>query len=378
MKLSICFTALAVCSSLAQEPPPNSAPDYHIPLPAEALVPRPVVQTQKIDGVWEQLFFECLVTEDDRARMARFLELVMNTPAECYAAGSRAFVRMDSLGLFSMRAPERDFYWEQFGRLSRETAVKDAAQLAIKEPNRYAGLPRLALQGWAKVAPLEASKWFSARPEPVVGDPLMLRPLVVGWAATDLKAATDFLVSNSKPTDREFQDAVVGMRDFVAAHDFIPGLIAWFGSLPDQDTEPSVKSTALIHVMQRVEAGGMTEVARFLDSIKNEKIVTALVIQRHGSNWARTEPVEAMNWLLSRPPDAKGVRVGVGAVAQVWAGKDAKTFASWMLKNRDHESIDFVILGFVKFLANRDITEARKWAKEIKAPTVRAEAEESL
>ena len=89
MKLSICFTALAVCSSLAQEPPPNSAPDYHIPLPAEALVPRPVVQTQKIDGVitfWENAVPLC-------ATLAQRFGWIGHTPQAALNARNKYLTR---------------------------------------------------------------------------------------------------------------------------------------------------------------------------------------------------------------------------------------------------------------------------------------------
>lgn len=355
-----------------------AAPVFQIPFSTTAIAPRPTDRLTKIDDAWERGFFECLITEDDRGRMARFLELLANAPADKFPAGSRAFVRMDGLGLFAMRTPERDFFWEQFGRLAGEGAIKEAAQLSIKEPMRYTGLPRKALQGWAEVAPTDAVKWFSTRPEPVVGDPLMLRPLVLGWAVTDLKAATAFMVENAKPGTKEFQDALTGIRDFVAVRSFTGGLIEWFATLPDQDIEPTVKSVALPQVLHRVEAAGMSEVAKFLDSIRNEKLVTNAVIQRHASAWARVSPPDAMQWALSRPKDEKGNLAGVPIVAQVWAGKDSKGFAQWLLENRAHESIDHVLLGFVKYLASRDISEAKKWVKEIKTQALRAEAEESL
>lgn len=372
------FLALFACSVFAQEPPELAAPVYRIPFPETLGTPRAAGRLPKVDDAWERAFLECLVTMDDRARMARFLELLAGTPVEKFPAGSQAFVRMDGLGLFTMRVPERDFFWEQYGRLARESAVKEAALLAVKDATRYAGLPRKALQGWAEVAPADAVKWFSSRPEPVVGDPLMLRPLLLGWAVSDLKAATAFMVENAKPGAREFQDALTGLRDFVATRDFTPGLIEWFGTLPEQDVEPTVKAIALVQVLHRVEAAGMAEAGKFLDSIPNEKVVTSVVIQRHASAWARVNPLEAMQWALSRPKDAKGNRAGVPMVTQVWAGKDAKAFGQWLLDNRAHESIDHVLLGFVKYLATRDINEAKKWAKEIKTPAIRTEAEEAL
>ena len=85
-----------------------------------------------------------------------------------------------------------------------------------------------------------------------------------------------------------------------------------------------------------------------------------------------------MEWLLSRPKDDKGNRPGVPVAAQVWAGKDAKGFSQWLLANREHESLDQVLLGFVKYLSVRDIADARKWAREIKADAIRKEAEDAL
>ena len=322
---------------------------------------------------------QCLTTEDDRARMARFLELIATTPADHFAAGSQAFIRTDEMGLGTMRQAERDFYWQQYGRLAREGAVKEAAKLAAKDASRYAGSPRKALQGWAEVAPAEASAWFKTNPEAVASDVLMYRPLVVGWAANDLKAATAFFVENVKPSTREFQDVLAGLRDFVAARGFAAALKDWFNSLPDQETEPSIKTLALPHVMISIEAAGFEETAKFLDSVNNRKIATDLVIQRFVTPWvAKGRGLEAMKWVLSRPKDDKGLRAGVPTVAQIWAAKDAKAFGAWMLENREHESIDQVLLGFVKFLSNRDIAEARKWIGEIKNPALKKEAEELL
>lgn len=380
MKLPQHFSALFLAAScIAQEPQPLGAPAYRIPLPESVEKVRPLDKLPKVDDPWERAFLQCLATEDDRARMARALELISTTPAAHFAAGTRAFERLDELGLFGMFAPERDFYWEQFGRLSKQAAIDEAQKLASKDATRYGGYPRKALRGWAEADPQAARTWFEANPSVLTSDPLMLRPLILGWAVTDLKAATDFFVSRTKPTAREFQDTLTGLRDFIAARSFTPGLIEWFNSLPDQDTEPTVKSLALTHVLLRVEAGGFLEGAKFLDSIKNPKVATDAVIQRYVATWStKGKPQEVLEWLLSRPKDDKGERPGVATAAQVWAGKDAKGFSQWLLANREHESLDQVLLGFVKYLSVRDIAEARKWAKEIKTESIRKLAEDAL
>jgi hypothetical protein len=140
-----------------------------------------------------------------------------------------------------------------------------------------------------------------------------------------------------------------------------------------------VKSAALLQVLQRFDGTTFESGAQFLDSIKNPKVATEMQIQRFASGWtSKGRGADVMKWLLSRPKNDKGLRAGVASAAQVWAGKDPKAFAGWLLENRTHESIDQVLLGFVKYLANRDIAEARKWMQEIKTPALRTEAEESL
>jgi hypothetical protein len=379
MKFLYTSALLLAFTCVAQEPQPLGAPVYRIPLPDAVEKVRSLEKLPNVDDPWERAFLQCLATEDDRARMARTLELITTTPAEHFAAGSRAFEKLDDLGFFGMFLTERDFYWEQFGRLSKQTAQDEAQRLTTKDAARYATAPRKAMRGWAEVEPVAAQKWIDANPGILTSDPLMLRQLVVGWAVTDLKGATDYFIARTKPTAREFQDTLIGLRDFVATRSFSPGLIEWFNSLPEQDTEPTVKSLALPHVLTRIEAGGFLDGAKFLDSIKSPKVATEAVIQRYVSSWTgRGKPQEVLEWLLARPKDEKGNRPGVPIAAQVWAGKDAKGFSQWLLANREHESLDQVLLGFVKYLSVRDIAEARKWAKEIKSAAVRKEAEDFL
>lgn len=379
MKLLLASVLTLQLSCLSQEPQPVAAPNYRIPLPEGVAAVRSADGLPKIDDVWESEFFRCLVTEDDVARTARLLELITTTPKEQLAAGSRAFQRMDAMGLSTLRLPERDLYWEHYGRIAREAAVKEAAALTVKDPARNPTLARKALEGWAMAAPEEAAKWFDERPDPVAADVMMLRPLVVGWASRDIKAATKYFLDHAKPGTREFQDGLLGLRDAVVVRGFIPGLTDWFNSLPDEEAEQSAKSAALAMVLQRVDGVGMEDAIRFLDGVTNRKLITDTVVSRFASQWAaRGKSPEAMKWALSRPKDDKGNRAGVSVIAQIWAGKDPKAFSQWLLENRENENLDQILLGFVKHLSGRDITEARKWIKEIKSPTVRKEAEDAL
>jgi hypothetical protein len=379
MKLLLASALLFSASCIAAEPPPLAAPNYRIALPDSVEKVRPLDGLPKAENAWEQAFIQCLATIDDRARMARMLELVAAAESEQFPFGVSAMLKLDELGLFGTAAAERDLFWEQYGRLARQKAFEEAQKLASKDASRYAAFPRKAMRGWAESAPEEARKWVDENPSATNGDPLLLRPLIVGWASSDLKAATAYFVERAKPTSRDFQDTLTGLRDFVATRSFTAGLVEWFHTLPDQETEPSVKSFTLNLVLQRVEAASHLEGAKFLDSIKNPKLVTEVLLTRYAGSWSsRGKPQDALEWVLSRPKDDKGTRAGISAVAQVWAGKDAKGFAQWLLANREHESLDLILLGFVKYLSVRDIAEAKRWAKEIKSDAVRKEAEDLL
>lgn len=166
MKLLLASVLMLPLSCLSQEPQPIAAPNYRIPLPEGVAAVRPAEGLPKIDDVWESEFFRCLVTEDDVARTARLLELITTTPKEQLAAGSRAFQRMDAMGLSTLRLPERDLYWEHYGRIAREAAVKDAAALTVKDPARNPTLARKALEGWRWLRPRKRRNGSTNAPIP--------------------------------------------------------------------------------------------------------------------------------------------------------------------------------------------------------------------
>ena len=275
-----------------------------------------------------------------------------------------------------------DLEWRLMLQRSGEVGGARAMERFFKEGNRFAS--SLVLTGWGAADPVAARAWVEALPagaarQAFIGD------LVDGMVQRD-PALASALLASLPPEER----AAYGGK-------LIRGTIQHGGY---------AVATAVLDEVRRAEAGrdadsetsSQAMFATLADCIlsSNWKAKTpqaaCLWIGQHAApgdlqpdllthaagDWARLEPVHALDWVqsLGTRLDGETAQRGVGGVVEQWVKKDASAAGLWLNANPDHPLHDRVAYAYAERLVKLDPSAAASWVETIQDPDLRARAQQ--
>jgi hypothetical protein len=368
------LAALLSVPGIAQEKPgvpPSTAPQFNLPRPEYLAKPPAANPPLKVPDAWTQAFLDTLLDSYRPTRQARWTELVRQCPASEYNGALRAFSHTDKSGFRGAFTWEWETLWEHWTERFPAEAMKAGEHM--NRDGNLKGLPRSILRSWATVDPLGARTWFEAQPKERKDDPELHVSLIAGWARRDLKAATKYALEVAANGSHLLDLSVTRLRDEAHRAGLLPGAEAWFDSLPESTELGSPKTVAASHVAWLMGNGTVEEEMRFLSRLKEPALYQEKRISETATNLAASQMFKlGIEWACSLPVNpVKKTFDGVPVLAERWAEKEPKLFSEWLIANRENPAIDFALLGLVRHLAKRDITDARKWAGQINNPAAK-------
>ena len=379
MKLHFWLTILFSTTLVADVTPPleqpgvpaSTVPKFTIPRPAHTPKPPALNPPLAKPGAWTQAFIEAMLDNHRPTRQARWTELVYQCPVKEFGAALRAFEYIDRNGFRGAFGWEWETLWERWTEADAVDAMK-AADIMNKNGN-LAGLPRLVLRTWAAVDHAAAKAWFDALPAERKDDVELHQAFMAGWARNDLKGATTYMLEACPKGSRLLDGAVQRLRDEAHRAGLLPGAVAWFDSLPMNTEDGSPKIVAAGHVAWLMNYGNVEDSMRFLASLKEPALYQEKMVHDTAKKLADSQMFKrGLEWAAALPMNPKKKTFdGVPVIAEGWAEKEGKLFGAWLIEHREHAAVDFVLLGFVRYLAKQDKAEAKKWAGQIKNETAK-------
>ena len=378
MKLLFPLTLLFASILAAQQPSPEqngvpapAAPQFNIPRPAyipaiPAMNP-PLAKPDK----WTQAFVEALLDNHRPTRQGRWTELLYQFPGKDFGAALRAFEYMDKNGFRGAFGWEWETMWERWAEVAPVEAIKTAD--VLNKNGAHSNLHRNILRVWAAVNPAEAKAWFDALPAERRAGVELHQALIAGWAKKDLAAATTYTLENCPKGSPLLDGAIQRLRDEAHRAALLPGVEAWFDTLPKNTEERSAKIVAAGHVAWLMSYSNLEDSMRFLSRLKEPALYQEKMIMETARNLADSHMFKrGIEWAGSLPVNPKKQTFdAVPLLAERWAANESVLFGKWLIENRAHPAVDFVLVGFVRHLAKQDMDGARKWSKEIKGEPAR-------
>ncbi|MEO8351374.1 MAG: hypothetical protein ABI680_06555 [Chthoniobacteraceae bacterium] len=216
----------------------------------------------------------------------------------------------------------------------------------------------------------KARAWAMALPSDVRAAPL--QTVMREWAATDPRAALDWLAANR---EMDAMPAAAATRAAVFAswlNANEAGARAYADALPAGPDKDAAQTALVSHLCRHQRPAAA--VALFGQVPDSERGKLAAEIAR---TMAGNDPLEATTWAVSLPPGEEQTQA-ITSIVDAWSWTNAAAVASWIEKFPVGDVRDQAVGAFISRVGSLDTASAAEWVLQIRDPWKRALAAQKV
>ena len=296
-------------------------------------------------------------------RSATWQALILEMRAEDVVAVRELILLRNSKG--QRLGNDENAFMHQWGKVDGRTAADEMAnQPGIQD----------VMTGWAEMNAPAATAWLESQTARDVYRKAFAG-IVEGLYAVDPPAAEALLLARAKDFGND--DIMARGVEFRQAQEGFAGAKQWLAQVCASDAPDGFKyanCSALFSISNNDRPGQQEVLWDLVQPWQNEPWLPRNAGAFLGTWWAEKNPAEGFNQVL-RMTSTDAADDAIDYLARTWAKADAPAFSEWLSLHAEHPSFDSAAWHLARTLHRTDPYAAKAWARQIKDPKLRSEAE---
>jgi len=317
---------------------------------------------------WER----ALLDPDPLRRTQRFAQLLGALTRESAPDVARMFDQFKGTGRSFQ--PEHHLFLRAWGQLDGAAALAHVSDDGRKLDAKATTLAALA--GWATTNPFAAKQWVEGLADSTTKEHLIFG-LIDGWSMQDLNGASAYAASRPRSEARnQFRELLL---ERALAAGGVPGVQAWFGTIPNDEHNSLYKQRAFDEVIRAVLHRDPSSAAQWLAQQNGAAFVSKESVVETAAKLAKSAPTEALRWLDSMRalPDG-AAKEGAGSIIANWAKADAAGAGAYLRAAQNHPQYDAMADALARQVAASDPRIALAWSRSLNEDAARQASENAV